>query len=201
MDAQQALADLTEISSQVQAAVVFDVEGKVAASTLPQGDAFARAVADLLAAADELRPAASPLKQLEVATAEGSVFVVRQDEVIIAATTAPNPTVGLVFYDLKSALRSAEAAKRPVRDSGPGEGVRGNREVPPTKKAGPKKPAAKRPVRDSGSGEEVRSASKPTAKKPAAKKPLRGSRSGEGTPASAKDAAVKKPRKKKPDAS
>jgi molecular chaperone GrpE len=28
--------------------------------------------------------------------------------------------------------RALEAAKRPVRDSGPGEGVRGNREVPPT---------------------------------------------------------------------
>ena len=37
MDAQQALADLTEISSQVRAAVVFDDKGKVAASTV--GDA------------------------------------------------------------------------------------------------------------------------------------------------------------------
>ena len=34
MDAQQALADLTEISSQIQAAVVFEDTGKVAASTL-----------------------------------------------------------------------------------------------------------------------------------------------------------------------
>jgi hypothetical protein len=34
MDAKQALADLTEISSQIQAAVVFDDQGKVAASTL-----------------------------------------------------------------------------------------------------------------------------------------------------------------------
>ena len=34
MDAKQALADLTEISSQIQAAVVFDDQGKVAASTV-----------------------------------------------------------------------------------------------------------------------------------------------------------------------
>jgi molecular chaperone GrpE len=41
-----------------------------------------------------------------------------------------------VLDDLGRALEAAaehqEAAKRPVRDSGPGEGVRGNREVPPT---------------------------------------------------------------------
>src|SRR5207245_10595133 len=39
MDAQQALADLTEISSQIQAAVVFDDKGKVAASTLDENRA------------------------------------------------------------------------------------------------------------------------------------------------------------------
>jgi len=38
MDAQQALADLTEISSQIEAAVVFDDQGKVAGSTIPHGD-------------------------------------------------------------------------------------------------------------------------------------------------------------------
>jgi molecular chaperone GrpE len=40
-----------------------------------------------------------------------------------------------ILDDLARALEAAadheEAAKRPVRDSGPGEGVRGNREVPP----------------------------------------------------------------------
>jgi molecular chaperone GrpE len=41
-----------------------------------------------------------------------------------------------ILDDLGRALEAAaeheEAAKRPVRDSGPGEGARGNREVPPT---------------------------------------------------------------------
>jgi predicted regulator of Ras-like GTPase activity (Roadblock/LC7/MglB family) len=111
MDTQQALADLTEISSQIQAAVVFDDEGKVAGSTLgdeARAGALAQAAANLLAAADEVRTGESPLTQLEVATGEGSVFVVREGKTAIAATTSANPTVGLVFYDLKSALRTSK---------------------------------------------------------------------------------------------
>jgi predicted regulator of Ras-like GTPase activity (Roadblock/LC7/MglB family) len=113
MDAQQALADLTEISSQVEAAVVFDDKGKVVGSTLPSGDALAKSAADLLAAAEEVRTGDSPLTQLEIATGDGSVFVVRDAKLTIAATTGPAPTVGLVFYDLKSALRSVKPKPRP----------------------------------------------------------------------------------------
>ncbi|MDX6407931.1 MAG: hypothetical protein QOE13_1002, partial [Gaiellaceae bacterium] len=50
--------------------------------------------------------------------------VVRDGKTVIAATTGSNPTVGLVFYDLKSALRNLkakpaarkkpEAAKKPA---------------------------------------------------------------------------------------
>jgi predicted regulator of Ras-like GTPase activity (Roadblock/LC7/MglB family) len=115
MDAQQALADLTEISSQIQAAVVFDDKGKVAGSTHSDGEGFARAAGDLLAAAEELKTGESPLTQLEIATGDGSVFVVRDGKTTIAATTAPQPTSGLVFYDLKSALRSVKPKPRPRR--------------------------------------------------------------------------------------
>jgi predicted regulator of Ras-like GTPase activity (Roadblock/LC7/MglB family) len=115
MDAQQALADLTEISSQIQAAVVFDDKGKVAAATLDGADELAAAAGALLAAADELKPGESALTQLEVATGEGSVFVVRDGKTCIAATTGSNPTVGLVFYDLKSALRNVTAKPKAVR--------------------------------------------------------------------------------------
>ena len=117
MDAQQALADLTEISSQIQAAVVFDDQGKVAASTLgdsPRADELARAAGGLLAAADEIKTGESALTQLEVATGEGSVFVVRAGKTVIAATTGSNPTAGLVFYDLKSALRTVKPAATTV---------------------------------------------------------------------------------------
>lgn len=118
MDAQQALADLTEISSQIQAAVVFDEQGKVAAATIDdaaRAEELAGAAKDLLAAADDVKPGESRLTQLEVATSEGSVFVVREgdDKTCIAATTGSNPTVGLVFYDLKSALRNVKPQPKP----------------------------------------------------------------------------------------
>jgi predicted regulator of Ras-like GTPase activity (Roadblock/LC7/MglB family) len=109
VDAKQALADLAEISSQIEAAVVFDDKGKVVGSTLgdsARADALVEGAGRLLAAADEVKPGGSDLTQLEVATGNGSVFVVRDGQTSIAATTGGNPTVGLVFYDLKSALRS-----------------------------------------------------------------------------------------------
>jgi predicted regulator of Ras-like GTPase activity (Roadblock/LC7/MglB family) len=118
MDAAQALADLTEISSQIEAAALFGENGDVAASTFGDEErarAFVSTARELLDAAAGLRSSAAP-NQLEVATAEGSVFVVRDDGRLIAATTTPEPTVGLVFYDLKSCLRSAaEEPPKPAR--------------------------------------------------------------------------------------
>jgi predicted regulator of Ras-like GTPase activity (Roadblock/LC7/MglB family) len=143
MDAQQALADLTEISSQIEAAVVFDDKGKVVGSTLSDGDGFAKAAADLLAAADELQTGDSPLTQLEIATGDGSVFVVREGKTTIAATTAPAPTVGLVFYDLKSALRNVKP--KPPPRSRPAPKKTGAAKKPPGKKTAAKKSAAPRP--------------------------------------------------------
>jgi predicted regulator of Ras-like GTPase activity (Roadblock/LC7/MglB family) len=118
MDAAQALADLTEISSQIEAAVLFDESGAVQGSTLADeaaAQAFARSAADLLDRASALRPADGAVTQLEASTAAGSVFVVRDGARRIAATTGPAPTVGLVFYDLKSCLRNADAEEKPKR--------------------------------------------------------------------------------------
>jgi predicted regulator of Ras-like GTPase activity (Roadblock/LC7/MglB family) len=113
VDAAQALADLTEISTQIEAAVVTDADSAVLASTFAdEGRArrLASAANELLAAAEQVRGESSaPLAQLEAATADGSVFVVRDGERLIAATTSPEPTVGLVFYDLKSCLRAVAA--------------------------------------------------------------------------------------------
>jgi predicted regulator of Ras-like GTPase activity (Roadblock/LC7/MglB family) len=113
MDASQALADLTEISSQIEAAVLFDDAGAVIGSTLADASAteeLLRAATSLLAGAGEFRSGDGDVSQLEASTQEGSVFVVRDGGRGVVATTAPDPTVGLVFYDLKSCLRgSAEA--------------------------------------------------------------------------------------------
>jgi predicted regulator of Ras-like GTPase activity (Roadblock/LC7/MglB family) len=114
--AEKALAELSDISSQVRAAVLFERGGTVLASTLP--DDQARGLADsaslLLDQAEVVRgEGETKLTQLEVALREGSVFLVREGEQVLAATTGPEPTAGLVFYDLRAALRAtAEKAKR-----------------------------------------------------------------------------------------
>src|SRR5689334_19908400 len=118
MDAAQALADLIEISSQVQAAVILDAEGRVLASTLAEAareERMANAARGLVEAAGQVRRDAGPrLTQLEAATPDGSVFVVRDADRTIAAATTPEPTVGLVLYDLKSCLRAlAEEQPQP----------------------------------------------------------------------------------------
>ena len=120
MDAAQAIADLTEISPQVRDVVVIGADGAPAGSNLA-GSAAQERLADgakrLVEAAEALRPGVA---QLEAATLGGSVFVVRDGERMIAATTTPEPTVGLVFYDLKTCLRSIEeAAPKPKRRRAP----------------------------------------------------------------------------------
>ena len=111
VDAAQAIADLTEISPQVRDVVVIEPDGSLTGSNLP-AETAAQRLADgarrLLDAAEALRPGVS---QLEAATTSGSVFVVRDGDRLIAATTTPEPTVGLVFYDLKTCLRSIEPPK------------------------------------------------------------------------------------------
>jgi predicted regulator of Ras-like GTPase activity (Roadblock/LC7/MglB family) len=119
MDAAQALADLTEISSQIEAAIVGDVGGGIAASTFAdesRSGRVAEAARELLQAAE--REGLAGLVQLQAATHEASVFVVRDGDRFIAAVTPPEPTVGLVFYDLKTTLRLAgeepQAAENPA---------------------------------------------------------------------------------------
>ena len=107
--AADALNHLTEISTQIQAAVVLDREGAVQAATVDDERAgrIASSALELFRQADAQRE--QELVQLEAALGGGSVFVVRDEERLIAATTVAGPTAGLVFYDLKSALRSLAA--------------------------------------------------------------------------------------------
>jgi predicted regulator of Ras-like GTPase activity (Roadblock/LC7/MglB family) len=113
VDAAQALADLTEISSQIVHVAVADGDGAVLASTLSddvRAKRFVEGAAKLLAEADAAAASRGlgGVVQFEAATREGSVFVVRSltGPNCIAAVTRPEPTVGLVFYDLKHCLRS-----------------------------------------------------------------------------------------------
>lgn len=113
-DTAQALADLTEISTQIEAAVIFDREGTVLGATVDDDRAgrLAGTALELFRAADEQRE--QELVQLDAALQGGSVFVVRDADRLIVATTTQEPTVGLVFYDLKSCLRAlGETPEKP----------------------------------------------------------------------------------------
>jgi predicted regulator of Ras-like GTPase activity (Roadblock/LC7/MglB family) len=110
MDALQALTELTEISSQIEAACLFEVDGTGGSSTLPgeeRSKLFVRAARALLHAARDAQSPGAPLVQLEAATLQGSVLIVADGDLAAAAVTGESPTVGLVFYDLKSCLRAA----------------------------------------------------------------------------------------------
>jgi hypothetical protein len=110
MDALQALTELTEISSQIEAACLFEVDGTGGASTLSGEDrskAFVASARALLHDARSAHSGEAPLVQLEAATLQGSVLIVADGDVAAAAVTGDSPTVGLVFFDLKSCLRAA----------------------------------------------------------------------------------------------
>jgi predicted regulator of Ras-like GTPase activity (Roadblock/LC7/MglB family) len=107
MDAAQAIADLTEISPQIREVAIAGADGSLVGSNAPDAARLVAAAATLVEEAERLRPSVA---QLEAATVNGSFFVVRDGSRLIAATTTPEPTVGLVFYDLKTCLRSVDEA-------------------------------------------------------------------------------------------
>jgi len=113
MEAAQALADLTEISAQIEAAVLAKADGSIVASTTKdEGRAkqLAEAAVELVAAGSESSSEGPNLElvQLQAATPRGSLFVARDARHVVAAITGSRPTVGLVFYDLKTCLRMLE---------------------------------------------------------------------------------------------
>ncbi len=110
MDAAAALAGLQELSRQVVGAVVIGAGGKVEATTMSDERTalLAATASELVLAAGEVRSASEPPNRIEVSLEEGAVFVVQEGARSIAALTTPEPTAGLVVYDLRAALRSIE---------------------------------------------------------------------------------------------
>jgi predicted regulator of Ras-like GTPase activity (Roadblock/LC7/MglB family) len=109
MDANAAIAELRELSTQIEAVVVASRDGSVIASSVREETSgrIAGAARALAQGADQVRRdlGREALAQLQAATPEGSVFVVVDDHRMAVATTGSDPTVGLVFYDLKTLLR------------------------------------------------------------------------------------------------
>jgi predicted regulator of Ras-like GTPase activity (Roadblock/LC7/MglB family) len=114
VDAAQALSELTALSAQITSAIVVDGDGAPIAASLDEDRArgLAQCVQELLAAADRVGNG-RPVVQLEAATAVGGVFLVRDGDLAIAATTRPEPAAGLVFYDLKTTLRTIREQPKP----------------------------------------------------------------------------------------
>ncbi len=105
----EAIAELKELSTQIEAVVLASRDGHVTASSLHAGaaDQVAGSAGSLLGGADEVRRdmGRESLTQVQAVTPDGSVFVVVDGERLAIATTGNDPTVGLVFYDLKTLLR------------------------------------------------------------------------------------------------
>lgn len=114
----RALEELLEVSPQVDAAVVLERNGgRLLASSPASSDRVADRLATtcvkIVDAAEQARRelGREPVSQVEVATPDGHVFIVTDPTWIVAAVTDADPTVGLVFYDLKTALRTVREAR------------------------------------------------------------------------------------------
>jgi predicted regulator of Ras-like GTPase activity (Roadblock/LC7/MglB family) len=108
MDAGRALADLTEISPQIEAAAVVGGDGELAASVGVPGarkTVLARAVRELFEGAAAFRSEGGRATQVHAELADGDVYAVTgADEPIVVAVVRKRASPGLVFYDLKRCL-------------------------------------------------------------------------------------------------
>jgi predicted regulator of Ras-like GTPase activity (Roadblock/LC7/MglB family) len=106
----RALADLVEISPQLQAAAVVAGDGEIVGSVgVPEARAgvVAGAVRELLDGA--AFRAESRVTQVHAELDDGDVFAVTgDDECTIVAVASGRPAPGLVFYDLKRCLSQIE---------------------------------------------------------------------------------------------
>jgi hypothetical protein len=119
MEAARALADLTEISPQIEAAVVFDRDGR------PQGfvglseqsaQRVAHAGRALLAGAAETPGDHARVTQLHASLGAGDIFTVAADERAIVAVASKPQAPGLVFYDLKRCLAAVGEPEPPAAE-------------------------------------------------------------------------------------
>lgn len=111
--AEEAIQELLEMSSSIRQAVLVRGDDQVLASTFAGKDSEAAMVrtarAMLKEAAEESRVMGrTALNQLFVETGSGCVFIAAGErDTWLAATTGTDPTVGLVLYDVNTALRTA----------------------------------------------------------------------------------------------
>jgi hypothetical protein len=97
---------LGELSTDIEAVVVLDSGGRVAAATGDDDDRAERMRELFSALLDRAAHAApgSGVDQLEVTTAEGSVFAVRGQNWSVGVVAGRKPLASLMFYDLRNVV-------------------------------------------------------------------------------------------------
>src|SRR4051794_3172456 len=101
-----ALDYLDELSTDIEAAVVLDRDGRIAAATGEDDErkeSMRELVVTLLDRAADAAPT-SGVDQLEVTTAEGSVFAVRGRDWTVGVVAGRKPLSSLMFYDLRNVV-------------------------------------------------------------------------------------------------
>ncbi|RJQ46422.1 MAG: roadblock/LC7 domain-containing protein [Gaiellales bacterium] len=108
----ETLDELLEMSSSIRNAVLARGEGEVLASTLHSPEAeksMTSAARDLItSAATAAEEMGKPrLTQMFIETRSGCMFVAMgENDTWLAAVTSGDPTVGLVLYDINTALKT-----------------------------------------------------------------------------------------------
>ena len=114
MDAVRALADLVEISPQIEAAAVVGADGAIdgtIGAPEARADVLARSLRELLEGAGAFRADGGHVTQVHAELAEGQVFAVAgADGRAIVAVTGGGSAPGLLFYDLKRCLAAVAGA-------------------------------------------------------------------------------------------
>jgi hypothetical protein len=112
MHANDAVAQLLDVSDEVHTVVVFE-HGEPVASNLPDEEAGEiSAVADaMLAYAGALRKGVA-VTLLEAVTPDGDVYVAREGERAVVAIAAAGSLAGLVQHDLRTLLGSLTRPRR-----------------------------------------------------------------------------------------
>ena len=107
MEAARALADLVEISPQIEAAAVVARHGELVGSVgvpEPRAGLLGHAARELLDGAAAFRSDEGRVTQLHAELTGGDVFAVAPDGLAIVGVARERATPGLVFYDLKRCL-------------------------------------------------------------------------------------------------
>jgi hypothetical protein len=107
-----ALDYLDELSADIESVVVLDKEGRVAAATGEDDERKERMRELVVALLDRAADAVEGADQLEVTSAEGSVFAVRGSDWTVAVVAGRKPLASLMFYDLRNVVSDLGQAQR-----------------------------------------------------------------------------------------